>query len=530
MGNGVDQLRTQYDEVPYASHPFPQASPENIAAVAHLFGLQPSPVATARVLELGCSSGGNLIPFATRHPRSSALGLDLSSVQVRLGTARVTAMGLSNLSLREADLGAIDTGSLGEFDYILCHGVYSWVPAHVQDAILRICSQNLSPAGVAYVSYNTYPGWKAKEIVRDAMMLRGNPRNTPGERLSFARGMVDFLQQVARKDSVLARALEESVPLLRDSQDYYLLHEYLEAFNAPCYFQQLLERAGAHGLGYLAEAEPSSMFISNYAKEIAEPLLKECGHSQVQLEQYLDFVVNRTFRQTLLVHAARVRDIRYRLDRSRYPAFHFAAHLPALEAAGRDDDTPQSYGQPGQSQITASSRVVKRAIAALNSTWPATLPHAEVVAQATRGGESSDADIVQVDDLLEYLITHGLVKYRLEPVDIRRAAKEALPCIEEGVRRMAAAAGHEGDASTFNGWHEAVILNPVERCLLPELDGTHDRAALIESLVAHVTQGRVLFLRHGQPLDGQEDIAAMAAIHVDALLARLPEMKLLRNT
>ena len=341
MSSAVEQIRSQYDEVPYASHPFSQTAPEHLAAVAHLFGLTTPDVATARVLELGCSSGGNLIPLAARHPQSRVLGLDLSGVQISQGQQRVAAMGLDNLELRQADLGAIDIEALGEFDFIICHGVYSWVPEHVQDAILRICKQNLAPEGVAYVSYNTYPGWKAKEIVRDAMMLRGNPRDLPAERLSFARGMIDFLQQVARKDSVLAKTLEESAPLLRNSQDYYLLHEYLEAFNAPCYFLQLLERAGGHGLAYLAEAEPSGMFVSNYGKDIAEPLLKECGHSQVLLEQYLDFVVNRTFRQTLLVHESRSSQVRYQLRTERYHSLHFAAQLPCLQGGTRQDGSAQ---------------------------------------------------------------------------------------------------------------------------------------------------------------------------------------------
>ena len=527
MNSGVEQLRMQYDEAPYASHPFPQSAPENLAAVAHLFGLRAPPVATARVLELGCSSGGNLVPIATRHPHARLLGLDLSGVQVRQGNERIAAMGLANLELREADLAQVGHDELGEFDYIICHGVYSWVPAELQEAILRICREHLSPEGVAYVSYNTYPGWKAKEIVRDAMMLRGNPRDTPAERLSFARGMVDFLQQVARKGSVLATTLEESAPLLRTSQDYYLLHEYLEAFNAPCYFQQLLDRADAVGLSYLAEAEPSGMFVGNYGSEIAGPLLKECGHSQVLLEQYLDFVVNRTFRQTLLVHKPRAAAIRYRLDQDRHAAFHFAANLPCHEAM-RDDGSSQGFGAEGKAQVITTHTEVKRAVEALTAAWPATLAHAEILAQAVEGNDTAAAR-TRVDDLLEFLVTRGFAKYRLDAVDIKAPQDPARPCIDQDVRRMAAASRGDADAGTFNGWHDAVLLNPVERWLLPELDGTRDRQALIDSLVEHVAQKHVLLLREGQPLADPGDIASTAALHVDALLARLPEMKLQRG-
>lgn len=526
MNDAVEQVRTQYDEVPYASHPFPQTAPEHLAAIAHLFGLDAPAVATARVLELGCSSGGNLIPLAVRHPRARALGLDLSGVQIRQGLERVAALGLANLELREADLGAIDSAALGEFDYIVCHGVYSWVPAHVQDAILRICRQNLAPTGIAYLSYNTYPGWKAKEIVRDAMMLRGNPRSHPSERLSFARGMVEFLQQVARKDSVLAKALEENAPMLRTSQDYYLLHEYLEAFNAPCYFQQLLERAGAHGLAYLAEAEPAGMFVANYAREVAEPLLKECGHSQVLLEQYLDFVVNRSFRETLLVHAGQAPAIRYRLDRDRLRSLHFAANLPCRDGSTRLDHGDQDYGLAGQPGVSTSQPVVKRALDLLTLAWPGTMAAGDLATRALIDGDGADeaASRARVEDLLEHLVTHGLARYRLEPVHSRDPGER--PCISLPIRQTAELARGDGDASTFNAWHESVALTAVDRWLLPALDGSLDRAALIEALLGHVAQGRVTFMRDGQPVTLADQQAVHAAEHVDALLARLRHLKL----
>ncbi|WP_274425154.1 class I SAM-dependent methyltransferase [Chelativorans sp. YIM 93263] len=373
MSIAVGQLKSAYDEVPYASHPFPHSAPENLAAVAHLFGLDTPPAATARVLELGCSSGGNLIPFAARAPEAQTLGIDLSGVQIDMGRKRIEALGVSNIKLMEGDLSALDSKELGSFDYIICHGVYSWVPPHVQDAILRICKENLTANGVAYVSYNVYPGWKAKEIVRDAMMLRGGSRATSAEQLSYAKGMLDFLEQVAPKDSVLSKTMELTLPELRHQQDYYLAHEYLEPFNAPCYFQQFVERANGHGLAYLAEAHPSTMFADNYGEQVAAPLLKECGHSQVLVEQYLDFIVNRTFRQTLLVNGDRGSEIRYRLDGERLRKFHYAAHLPCLDGESHLDDSPQTFGATGSS-ITTQRVEMKAALEILSASWPKPFP------------------------------------------------------------------------------------------------------------------------------------------------------------
>ena len=342
VDDAVDRLRADYDTAPYESHAFPQSAPGHLAAIAYLFGLAPPEVATARVLEIGCASGGNLIPFAAEHPQAHVVGIDLSQVQIDEGRRRVQVLGLENLELLQGDIAQMDLATLGQFDYIVCHGVYSWVPDNVQDAILAAFRTLLVPEGVAYISYNVYPGWKAKEIVRDAMLMRSGGRETPEERVAYARGMITFLEDVAPADSVLARALADYKVIAASSKDYYLLHEELETFNSPCYFLEMLERASDHRLAYLAEALTSIMFPMNYGDKVAEPLLKECGHSQVLMEQYLDFVVNRPFRQTLLVHAERAQQIRYQLDRSRYERLQFAR----LAASCRRRNPPRRL-EPG---------------------------------------------------------------------------------------------------------------------------------------------------------------------------------------
>ena len=86
------------------------------------------------------------MPFAARHPGARVVGIDLSPVQIAEGQARLAEMGLTNAELKQMDLSQIDMSD-GEFDYIICHGVYSWVPPTVQDAILRIASENLTENG-----------------------------------------------------------------------------------------------------------------------------------------------------------------------------------------------------------------------------------------------------------------------------------------------------------------------------------------------------------------------------------------------
>lgn len=531
MDESVELVRAEYDAVPYESHAFAQSAPGHLAAVAYIFGLDAPAVSTARVLEIGSSAGGNLIPFAAFNPQAHVVGIDLSQVQVDQGRARVEALGLENLELLQGDIAAMDLSMLGKFDYVICHGVYSWVPDSVQDAILAAIQEILVPEGVAYLSYNTYPGWKAKEIVRDAMLMRGSGRGTPDERLNLARGMIDFLEKVAPADSVLSKAVAEYKTIAANSRDDYLTHEYLETFNSPCYFLELLDSAGEHGLAYLAEAQPPIMFPANYGDEVSAPLLQECGHSQVLLEQYLDFVVNRPFRQTLLVRADRASQISYRLDPSRFGRLHFAAWMPPIDGETRLDDSAQEYGEPGALTIVTQSADAKAALDALSARFPGTLSRPELLdaarARLAAAGLEPAANLEEViDSMLEILILRGHTRYRLDPMMSENASAPLL--VEESVRRNTELTRGDVQAATFNVWHEPVPMTLVESHLLPLLDGTRDRAALEDELLVLVRKDVIRFERDGRLLLGADELRGVISDQLDEFAQRLVGMKLLR--
>ena len=186
----VDRLRADFDATPYNSISYPQSPPGQLAAVAHLFGLETPEVSSARVLEIGCAAGGNVIPFAAAHPHARVVGIDLSPAQIDQGRLVMQALGLGNVELLAGDIASMDLTSLGQFDFIIAHGVYSWVPAEVQDALLSAFRTLLARDGVAYTSYNVYPGWKSKEVVRDAMLLASGTSATPEGKARDARGIV----------------------------------------------------------------------------------------------------------------------------------------------------------------------------------------------------------------------------------------------------------------------------------------------------------------------------------------------------
>ena len=137
-----------YDVVPYESFPFDFTMPERLHAVGRLFGMAPPDFLTARVLELGCAGGGNLVPMAARYPKADFIGVDLSAVEIGLARDLAAAAETSNVEFRHlsiADIGA----DLGLFDYIICHGVLSWVPTPVQEAIFRPWPRRCSAVSAA---------------------------------------------------------------------------------------------------------------------------------------------------------------------------------------------------------------------------------------------------------------------------------------------------------------------------------------------------------------------------------------------
>jgi SAM-dependent methyltransferase len=529
--DAVDRLRADYDATPYNSLSFPQSAPGQLAAVAHLFGLETPEVSSARVLEIGCATGGNLIPFAAAHPQARVVGLDLSQVQVDVGRARVQALGLDNVEFVAGDIARMDLTALGQFDFIIAHGVYSWVPPDVQEALLSAFRRLLAPDGVAYLSYNVYPGWTSKQVIRDAMQLASGASVTPDDRAREARSMVDFLEEVAPADGVLARVVADFRTHSEGFADSYLLHEELETFNAPCYFYEMVGRVGAQGLAYLAEAHPEAMFPRNFGPTVEEYLTKKCGGVQVLVEQYIDFAVNRMFRESLLVHAERAPQIRYHPDRSRFRRLHIAATVPPADGPTRLDNSRQEFVEADGATLFTNDPGIKAALDALTARWPWTLSRDELIdsvrARLASAGLVPSASLPDlVDNLMSVLILQGQSHYRLDPV-LPEPASAPLR-LDETARRMVELTGSEGQASTFNLWNETHVLSPLERHLLPLLDGTRDRNALAEALLAVYRDNPIPIERDGRPVSGEAETRDALINYIDELPQLLTWMKLLR--
>jgi len=474
----MNKKATSYDAIPYPSIPFPETHPERLCAVAKLFGLDAPAPANSRVLELGCSMGGNLIAIAQINPDSRCVGIDASSHQVAEGWKTIEALGLKNVQLRHLDILDIDD-SIGEFDYIISHGVYSWVPARVQEKMLEICRRHLARNGVAYISYNTYPGWHIRGIVRDMMFYRGMQFSDAGVRLAQAKSLVEFVAHASNtSETPYQQLLQGEFRQLGKMTDYYLHHEFLEEHNQPLYFHEFAQRLAVNGLQYLGEAEFATMISTNFSAEIAKTL-QDLGASDIlQMEQYMDFVRCRYFRKTLICRNS------IRLNRA-IDSGIVKDLLLASDAAPELDDPALDPGQrvtylaPGGGKLTCRAPVTKLALRALRKAWPMPMVFADLLAQcraeAARLGHPADEAIAAGSlsgDLLT-AIGAGVVEWRVTPVPYTNAVGE-YP-VASALARLQAAQAYR--AANLRG--ELITLDEIHRQTLRHLDGTHNLADLI---------------------------------------------------
>lgn len=310
-----DMQQTIYKELGYKSYPFPFTTPAYLEAYGTLVGLNTPPAKTARVLELGATYGGNIISQAVHNPEATFVGIELSQDQVEKGNKIISDAKLDNISLIQGDIMNFDE-TLGSFDYIIAHGFYSWISDEMKDKLLDIISKHLADNGIAYVSYNTYPGWHTMEEVRQLMLFanRGHDELTHKEKVLRGKTVGSLVgSQILSYDNLKERNSKflGALRSVMQKDDYYVGHDHLEPHNDPCYFYQFNDHLKAHNLSYVCDADLTLSMVRTYDESIADKLEKLAPNSQADQEQYLDFMLDTTFRKSIICKESAAKDISY---------------------------------------------------------------------------------------------------------------------------------------------------------------------------------------------------------------------------
>lgn len=463
-----------YDELPYDRLPFPETEPDFLAALAHLHGFKAADARQGRVLELGCAQGGNLIPMAARYPGSEFVGVDLSRVQVEEGQDFIARAGLVNIRLMHGDIAALPE-DLGEFDFIIAHGVYSWVPDFVRDALLAACRRLLKPNGIAYISFNVEAGWRTYGRLRQLLLAHDSPEPGPLRRVEAARSLLDAT-------SFDDPRLQKEADYLRQASPSYVFHEYLSDINQAYAFPQFIADAGRHGLRYLGEAGPrrARVALENDWGLSAET----CYERWLDAESALDDALDTRFRRALLVRndAALPQPQRAELLK----ALAFSAELGSEDELDFAEACEQHFRTTAGEQMPASHPLLKAFLVVVSSAYPQVVGYEQAASRALElareYGYRGETDEAFLEALLDFVQLQGLRLHVFIPA--RAMAPE---------RATALARAQAGTANwpVTNAFHLALDIDEWGRKLLVAMDGSMPAESLGRHLLDALTRAGI---------------------------------------
>jgi len=448
-----------YDEVPYVYYSFADSHPRRLRAVARLFGLDAVAPAESRILELGCAVGGNIVPMAYSLPQAQLVGVDLVASRIETAKRFAAATGVKNLELRAASITEV-TPEWGKFDYIIAHGVFSWVPPDVAEKVLQICAEQLTPNGVAYISFNTYPGCHARMWVRDAIRFRAEEFR---DLMQQARAGREFILELARS-SFASAALKNEMQYLQSQPNSIVVHEYLEAANQPFYFREFAARIARHGLQYVGDALQNGVVAAQNWQPF-RTWMEANRQDLVRQEQYVDFVRNRPFRRALICKG------NLTLDRTQ-----LLARAATMQVAASFQQTPEANGMTRfqhslGGQLVLGAGPLHDALIAMSRRFPQAIPVKELIDGA--GGQHRET-------LLRELLScwmNAMLELYVDPPPLLAQMPGDKPRATLVARYLASQ-----NQAPINQRHGSITVDAQQRRLIQLLDGIRTRDQLATEL------------------------------------------------
>ncbi len=447
----------------------PASHPAVTGVVGRLAGLGPVDFGGMRVLEVGCAGGWNLLPVAAAFPGAECVGIDVSELAVSSAREVAAGAGLGNVRFEHADMGEWEGG---EFDFVIVHGVFSWVEDEMKRRLLARCREWLVPEGLAYVGFNTLPGWAMRkpvvEMVR-AMVGRDGLGETPE---AVLEGMFEALEGA---DSAYAALLRETVQDMRAKGAVLEFDDFAPVCD-PVTVAQFVTLAGESGMRWLGEAELSRTLPDGISKSGEEWLDKAAG-DRLLAEQLADVLSGRTHRAAVLARAdAQLPDrvsMQVVLDLCARPLFGVAESKGTMELLDRG----------GRVRARMTDKLARDWFAALAEVAPSCVPVGEVLEGV---GKRRCGDLTNDLPTLARLVLDGaragLLELRTEPVRVAREVPKR-PMLD--ALRMAAARRERPLVDAFH----APCSFPEAHCrILQFIDGTKSAGELAALARAHAPE------------------------------------------
>jgi methyltransferase-like protein/SAM-dependent methyltransferase len=470
------QVSTAYDRVFYPSRTFPESHPNRLATVGYLRGMQPAPIDRCRVLELGCGAAGNLIPMAFQLPASEFIGLDLAKLPIASAQSFVTKLGLANITLHSMDLREARVEELGHFDFIIAHGVYSWVPPAARERILAICQEMLNPHGVAYISYNAYPGSHFRDLARGMMRFHASAFEGVENKIGQARGLLKFISESRIQPDYYVEAVRAEFGRVSKYVDQAFFHDDLSEVNQPFYLYEFLADAQRHGLQFLGEATSSDLNLEKLTPQATQKMAELEAGDLVAWEQFKDFLVATGFRRTLLCRADVKLTAELLVERVRQ------LYLMCDAVRVKETESPGTKGtvfrRPRGDELATSDPAFEAALDFLCGQYPRHV-HFEKLVETARGATGSTIDTpAELEGALLSAYRAGFLFLNAYPPEVVNQVTER-PATSKLARFQLTRDNFA--TNQLHASHE--FPDPFARQLLSLLDGTRDQAALTGALV-----------------------------------------------
>ena len=467
------------DRIHYPGGAWEHSHPDRIAANARMFGLHPATVDRCRVLELGCGAGGNLVPMAYGLPDARFVGIELAARPVETGRKLADSLGLSNVDIQQHDILEFPA-DLGEFDYIIAHGVYSWVPEPVRDAVMSVFARHLAPDGIAYMNFNALPGGHLRSLARDLMRFRLSLCDDPEAHGEDAVRFVRLVAGAQPDGSPYRRILETEIGRFAHNPVSVLFHDDLAPAHRAFHFRSVVDHAARHRLRYLGEARPADVHPGRYPASI-QAAVRRFGGGRIAREQCFDFLVCQMYRCSLFcregIALAPIRDL------DGMHGLRVAAALrPATEPADLTDGIAATYLAPDGASVSLDDSVAKAALEILAEHWPSGVEIEPLSRDARKlAGRSGRPTQLERREFAEFLATNhamGFVDlHTWEPPMVTAAGKRpvasALARIEIG----------RGIRVTSLRHRQVEIDDPIAAAVLARLDGARGVATLHEDVI-----------------------------------------------
>lgn len=449
-------MSNAYDQVRYPGKPYPQTDPAHLGVFPKLFGLPFAPFENCRMLEIGCGDGVNQINLALSAPDAHFVGIDLAAEPIGQARADALACGAGNVEFLALDLREIGA-ELGEFDYIVAHGVLTWVPEPARAALFRVIGERLAPNGVAMVSFNALPGARAWQAMRDMLLYETREAGSPRDKLKLAS---DFLKGAEERWSANEANGLQMIAAARRMLDHapeVMFHDEMSEFYMPYLLSDVAGRAAAYGFNYLCDARARTNEELFFPSERHATERSRAGDDWTRFQQYLDFCKLNSFHNAIFVKGVP--------DRRRV-----ATRLRGLWAQGDVQEVAPDVAKPderaytvgGQVRLTTDDPGLMELFRALGASYPRATPLDAV------------ADLEAVADHIFRLFVSGVVTLTTAPPSVVRDSG-AHP-LASALSRLQAARG-EGDLACLTQAILRVETGPLQT-LVPLLDGTRTRETL----------------------------------------------------